>query len=557
MMIYLIIILMIIFAFVFYVKLSEVNERRLRLSRIRAAWGIPKNERSSFYLIKQYDRLIQTQSYHRITDQTISDTDLEAVFLFIDRTTSRIGQQCLYHKIINPVNDLTLLNQLNERVLFYASKNELREAIQQQLINLDSEDAYYIASLLNDQIQRRPKWFWLMQVSLSGLLISLAFSVINIFMIVPAFLFATVNLYFHYWNKANVLQYMKSFPQLGILLNVASRISRMHPSLQNESVERSVLTMQSMIWKSKLLDFGKSAGIRDELAQLVGYLIELIKAFFLIEILAFFSLSKQIENQKSRIAELLKYVGEIDSAISIASLRSGASETCTPTFIVSSKRLKAEGLYHPLIIDCVKNRIDVDGRSVLITGSNMSGKTSFLRSIIINSILGQTIFTCFADEFNAPILRQASSIRIDDSLLEGKSYFFEEVSVMASLLNAAQGDCQNLFVLDEIFKGTNTVERIAAAKATLSYLNQSNNIVFVSTHDVELCSLLDSEYDLYHFSENVVDGELIFDHILKHGALTTRNAIKWLEVSGYPMSIVEEARDLSYVLERLNIQSKH
>lgn len=110
---------------------------------------------------------------------------------------------------------------------------------------------------------------------------------------------------------------------------------------------------------------------------------------------------------------------------------------------------------------------------------------------------------------------------------------------------------QSFFILDEVFKGTNTVERIAAAKAILSYLNRYNNLVFVSTHDIELSAMLSDDYELYHFSESVIEGQLSFDHKLKPGQLTTRNAIKLLEIAGYPQEIIDEATDIS---SKLRIQ---
>jgi DNA mismatch repair ATPase MutS len=117
------------------------------------------------------------------------------------------------------------------------------------------------------------------------------------------------------------------------------------------------------------------------------------------------------------------------------------------------------------------------------------------------------------------------------------------------LIEASEKDHQNLFVLDEVFKGTNTVERIASAKAILSYLNKNNNIVVVATHDIELAEMLAREYDLYHFTETVESNQLYFDHKLKVGQLKTRNAIKLLELSDYPSEIIEEAKRIS---ERLN-----
>ena len=111
----------------------------------------------------------------------------------------------------------------------------------------------------------------------------------------------------------------------------------------------------------------------------------------------------------------------------------------------------------------------------------------------------------------------------------------------------------NLFLLDEIFKGTNTVERISAGKAVLSSLNGKNNIVFVSTHDIELADLLKNEYDLYHFSEMVDHKTVAFDYKLKEGKLKNRNAIRILQINDYPESIINEAIEISEELDRINV----
>jgi DNA mismatch repair ATPase MutS len=108
----------------------------------------------------------------------------------------------------------------------------------------------------------------------------------------------------------------------------------------------------------------------------------------------------------------------------------------------------------------------------------------------------------------------------------------------------------NLFLLDEIFKGTNTIERISAGKAVLSYLTNNDNVVFVSTHDIELADLLKEEYDLYHFSEKVDNKTVDFDYKLKEGKLKNRNAIKILQMNDYPESVIREAIELSKTLDK-------
>ena len=181
----------------------------------------------------------------------------------------------------------------------------------------------------------------------------------------------------------------------------------------------------------------------------------------------------------------------------------------------------------------------------------MSGKTSFIRAIGINVITGLTLNTCFAKEFNFSRMKIYSAIRISDDLLNDKSYYFEEVITIKAMIDRCDQGNTNLFLLDEIFKGTNTVERISAGKAVLSHLIQSNNIVFVSTHDIELTDLLQQDYELYHFSENVNNNSVDFDYKLKQGKLKTRNAIRILQINGYPESIIREAYEISSEMDQI------
>lgn len=307
--------------------------------------------------------------------------------------------------------------------------------------------------------------------------------------------------------------------------------------------------MRSFQRYARFIRFNEGS-VQSEIGQ---YVFDMVKAFLLIEVFMLFKVIRELKDKQDSIKTLFDYVGKIDVCISIASLRAGKLKTCQPTFSSNTKELIAKDIYHPLIKNCIKNSLTIKGRSILITGSNMSGKSTFLRTLMINSILAQTIYTCFADEYISPILKQFSSIRIDDNLFEGKSYYFQEVNIMASLIAEVELTHQNLFVLDEVFKGTNTIERIAAAKAILSYLNRMENIVIVSTHDIELAEMLHNEYDLYHFTETIKGDELHFDHKIKSGQLKTRNAIKLLEIANYPTAITSEARQISSTLRTVRI----
>jgi DNA mismatch repair ATPase MutS len=147
-------------------------------------------------------------------------------------------------------------------------------------------------------------------------------------------------------------------------------------------------------------------------------------------------------------------------------------------------------------------------------------------------------------------MRIYSAIRISDDLMNDRSYYFEEVLTIKEMIDRSSSSTPNLFLLDEIFKGTNTVERISAGKAVLSSLAKNENIVFVSTHDIELADLLKEEYELYHFSEKVDDRTVDFDYKLKEGKLKNRNAIRILQINDYPDAVVKEAIEISETLDR-------
>lgn len=477
---------------------------------------------------------------HRLSDQTLNDIDFPALFSFLDHTTSRVGQQFLYYRLVNPSNDEADLQTLDAQARFFAADREKRERIQLLLQRLDNPDARYIPRLLNGTLFPRPDWLrlavfdtWLVV----GLLIAALFYH-------PLFLWIwlpfAVNLFVHLRNKNNTFPFLRSFPQLHLLIRVTRRLAAEDIPVDNTGISESLTRLRAFQRKFKRLSFGQTG--RSELEQIYYWLVELIKAFFLVEVHTFYSLIRTLEDSRGDIDRLFRFTGSIDLAISVASLRAAGHQTCTPMFVPPAKTLQIVDGYHPLIPDCVANTLQIDNRGILITGSNMSGKSTFLRTVGINALLAQTLYTCFATAYKAPMLRLYSSIRIDDSLLDGKSYYFEEVNVMGDLIRAADdGNGLNLYLLDEVFRGTNTAERIAAARAILDYLNRHGHLVLVATHDIELSVFLAERFDLYHFEETFREDELYFDHLLKAGPLRTRNAIRLLELAGYPAEIIRDA----------------
>ena len=174
----------------------------------------------------------------------------------------------------------------------------------------------------------------------------------------------------------------------------------------------------------------------------------------------------------------------------------------------------------------------------------MAGKTVFIRTAGINVILAQTLNFCAAKQAVVPRAIVRSAIRREDNLAAGQSYFFAEIRQILDFTRAEIDGPRHLFLLDEIFRGTNTVERIAASTAVLRHLAR-RQIVLATTHDVELQELLADTFDMYHFNDQVVDGHYSFDYRIQRGPAQSRNAIKLLAISGYPTGIIDEAETLT------------
>ncbi len=179
------------------------------------------------------------------------------------------------------------------------------------------------------------------------------------------------------------------------------------------------------------------------------------------------------------------------------------------------------------------------GDIVLITGSNMSGKSTFLRTLGINLCLAYAGAPVNAQSFSTSLFRVFTTIKVSDSVTEGYSYFYAEVRRLRALLDELQRPdrCPLFFLIDEIFKGTNNRERLIGSRAYIRALVGKNCAGAISTHDLELVKLADELPGItnYHFREDVVNGKMVFEYKLLPGPSPTTNALKIMQLEGLPI----------------------
>lgn len=273
---------------------------------------------------------------------------------------------------------------------------------------------------------------------------------------------------------------------------------------------------------------------------------EYYNMIFLSELIAYEKVKETIINNKIYLKNIYEYVGTIDALIGIASFRDSLEYYSKPNLKISNNResnlIEFKEIYHPLIEDPVTNSLKVKG-GVLITGSNASGKSTFIKSIAINQILAQSIFTTCAREYNSSIFNIYTSMALKDDVLNNESYYIVEIKSLKRIIEKSRDIVPCLCFVDEILRGTNTIERIASSSEVLKHLNKSNCICFAATHDIELTYLLEGEFENYHFEEEITDNDIMFDYKLNPGRAKSRNAIKLLSLMGYKDEIVNNANN--------------
>ncbi|MEJ2620733.1 MAG: hypothetical protein P8163_10840 [Candidatus Thiodiazotropha sp.] len=538
----------------FFSDLSEIYNipifsKSKLLNRLRLEWKKPSDKWRDFNKIETFLKL--TEAYHKhgvIDDKTWHDLGMNAIFSRIDTTLTEFGQQLLYQKMhLLEADKISLKSQYDLARKIQGDQN-LREQLQTSLYPLSLLSVTSTVKSLFGRfdftsLPKSPVIGWF-AISIAILIFSIIFQnttsyiftvlviFTNLFVVRPRLLNATE-------RNAYALHCMHKMLSVSHAIAKNKYFSTIHLC---SSLKHHLSSIRSMKWRLSLLIISQSS---DNL--LVSYPLYLINLFIPIDALIYVFLIKYIDNNPSILKLSFRSVGELDAIIALGSYINRYPNHCNPN-ITHTKNLDLKNAYHPLVDYYVANSFNTSGESSLITGSNMAGKTTFIRTIGINIVLSRTLWLCHADSAEIPIINVSSSISNTDFLEDGKSYYFTELENINKFLHFTQSDKQYLFLIDEIFRGTNTVERIAGAAAVLQAL-AVKDIVLVTTHDIELERFLREKYVMWHFQETGKK-EKPFDYKIRPGVCRTKNAIKLMKNMGYPDYIINRANDFANQMEQ-------
>lgn len=272
-----------------------------------------------------------------------------------------------------------------------------------------------------------------------------------------------------------------------------------------------------------------------------GILSLILNAVFLWDYQCIFLLESWKSKYGNRVKDWIEGIGEIESLMSFSVLNNINNHIVFPEIVEENPKVIANELGHPLINmeDRVDNDIKLDNEIFIITGSNMSGKTTFLRTIGVNLVLAYNGAGVCAMSMEISLLDIFTSMRVVDDLKSGISTFYAEILRIKRIIDRAEEDGDMIFLIDEIFTGTNSVDRILGAKNVIANLNRDNVIGAITTHDLELCELdTNKRIENFYFQDKYDEKSIIFDYKLNKGKSTSTNAKNLMHLAG--IKIVDE-----------------
>ena len=524
-------------------KIKRQEKIRKKLNEL---WGDESDREYKgveYERIRKYFDALKRESY--VDDITWNDLGMDNIFKEMNYTQSSIGEDCLYDRLRRMDYTDEELKEFDKVVDYLYNNKDVCIKYFEKFAEIGRTKSISIYEFIHNLTKLGHR-----SNTVHYLFIATLISAITLIFVAPGFgIVATismvcVNVVQYYKMKASVESFFLSCGYLtGIIVYSKDIYEIDNEELKEyrEELKEIYKELSPVIKNSFLLSSNTMSGSIGEI------ILEYLRMLFHIDLIKFNTIVSKTIDKLDKIDRMYELLGFIESACSVAFYRAHLSDYygyyCKPEF-AGNKGIKTDEVYHPILNEPVANSISEE-KCVLLTGSNASGKSTFLKTIGINAVLGQTIYTCSAKTFEIKRCKVYSSMSLKDDITNNESYYIVEIKALKRIIDAAKAGENIVCFVDEVLRGTNTVERVSASTEILKSFsdgNIDNVLCFAATHDIELTHLLEQWYSNYHFEEEIKDDDVLFNYQLNKGRATSRNAISLLKVMGYDEEIIRAAR---------------
>ncbi len=450
-----------------------------------------------------------------------------SLFQYLDFTVSLGGKRKLQETLTLKNIKYEQIKQNQQAIKELKDKFEFTLYFEEKLLNIEQIKKTDFKEYLNlfDTQKKYTKNFLKVSIILS--FITTLFLLLTCFSILTPIYFTAFALIQIIISYIYIYKYKEQFDKIAKCSRKFSKLKNIYKFIENTqftSVKNKRLQEQIINGKMVLNKLIHIANLDSFRLNFLSYIIGNI--FFALNPIILNNYNKLIEKENKNFKISIDALEEIETLVSLTTIAYIKKEICLPK-IDKELSLNIENMKHPLLQEkkCVSNSFNSNKDINIITGSNMSGKTSFMRTIGINLVLAYTGTFVNAQEFTCPIMKIFTSINVKDDIKKGISTFYGELKRIKNILDHdKEKEIPLIIFIDEIFKGTNYNDRIFGAKEVLKKLASLNCIVFLTTHDFELCEIKEKKINNYHFEEFYKENKIYFDYKIKQGKCNTTNA---------------------------------
>ncbi|MGX9134328.1 MutS-related protein [Rummeliibacillus sp. JY-2-4R] len=520
-----------------------LTTKKKKLKKLRQEWDtgrfVARHEEPQSVSMYWENKRNSEEVYDGIDQMTWNDLSLQEVYNKLNYTQTSVGSEYLYNQL-RDINPLQNNFQENEQLYgLFESKQGLREEILLILSGLGKQDYANSSSFfIEEQKNIKNVFIYIFLSLLPFLAVTIMFFNIyyGVMSLIGAFFLNAIT---YYKNKPQLESHIYSPSYLAAIISTGKRLSAVdHPDFQPiaDELKDHVKPIKKVLFLSNIASIGKGNGEFD-------VLFEYVRIIFLLDFISYNKIVKTISKNKAEYRRLWETIGQLDAGIAVAFYRKTLGNYCNPKFC-EEEELSFENMIHPLIVNPIANTSTL-GKSTLITGSNASGKSTYIKAVAINAILAQTINTVLAESWTMKPSYIVTSMAISDNVFDGDSYFIAEIKSLKRITELCAQEKPFISFIDEILKGTNTIERIAASASIMQWLSSNKGMTIIASHDMELTKISRKTYTNYHFKETIENNKVHFDYKIHSGPSKTRNAIKLLDVLNYPETIVKNANGIA------------